>query len=209
MALPGPGLDSWSLLGVLSFQLLLLLSLPLTTRAGGQGPVPRVKYHAGDGRRDLSFFQLKDLRDFDTLLLSGDGNTLYVGAREAVLALDIQDPGAPKLRNMISWPASERKKSECAIKKKSNETQCFNFIRVLVSFNATHLYACGTYAFSPACTFIVSCLTPSLLAVHDTSSYAHRSPSSVTLGPSGPSGPTAVSFLSLSLPPPKPLISQM
>lgn len=38
----------------------------------------------------------------------------------------------------------------------SPQTQCFNFIRVLVSVNATHLYACGTFAFSPACTFIVS-----------------------------------------------------
>ncbi|XP_027386335.1 semaphorin-4A isoform X2 [Bos indicus x Bos taurus] len=55
---------------------------------------------------------------------------------------------------MIPWPASDRKKSECAFKRKSNETQCFNFIRVLVSFNSTHLYACGTFAFSPACTFI-------------------------------------------------------
>lgn len=43
----------------------------------------------------------------------------------------------------------------------SIQTQCFNFIRVLVSFNATHLYACGTFAFSPACTFIVSYLAPS------------------------------------------------
>ncbi|XP_029412672.1 semaphorin-4A isoform X3 [Nannospalax galili] len=108
----------------------------------------------GDGHRALSFFHQKGLQDFDILLLSSDGNTLYVGAREAILALNIQNPGTPRLRSMIPWPASERKKSECALKKKSNETQCFNFIRVLVSFNATHLYACGTFAFSPACTFI-------------------------------------------------------
>lgn len=36
------------------------------------------------------------------------------------------------------------------------QTECFNFIRVLVALNQTHLYACGTYAFSPACTYIVS-----------------------------------------------------
>ncbi|XP_065734420.1 semaphorin-4A isoform X2 [Phocoena phocoena] len=155
MALPALGLDSWSLLGLFLFQLLLLLLPPPTTARGdGQGPTPRVKYYAGDGRRALSFFHQKGLQDFDTLLLSGDGDTLYVGAREAILALNIQDPGVPRLKNMIPWPASDRKKSECAFKKKSNETQCFNFIRVLVSFNATHLYACGTFAFSPACTFI-------------------------------------------------------
>ncbi|VTJ53055.1 Hypothetical predicted protein [Marmota monax] len=153
MALPALGLDPWSLLGLFFFQLLLLLLSPLTAESGGQGPMPRVKYYAGDGRRALSFFHKKGLQDFDTLLLSGDENTLYVGAREAILALNIEDPGVPKLRNMIPWPASDQKKSECAFKK-SNETQCFNFIRVLVSFNTTHLYACGTFAFSPACTFI-------------------------------------------------------
>ncbi|EPY88660.1 semaphorin-4A precursor [Camelus ferus] len=155
MALPALGLDSWSLLDIFLFQLLLLLLPPSMTVVGdGQGPIPRVKYHAGDGRRALSLFHQKGLQDFDTLLLSGDEGTLYVGVREAILALDIQDPGVPRLKNMIPWPASDRKKSECAFKKKSNETQCFNFIRVLVSFNATHLYACGTFAFSPACTFI-------------------------------------------------------
>lgn len=154
MALPSLGQDPWSLLSVFFFQLFLLLSLPPASGTGGQGPVPRVKYHAGDGHRALSFFQQKGLRDFDTLLLSGDGNTLYVGAREAILALNIENPGIPRLRNMIPWPASEKKKNECAFKKKSSETQCFNFIRVLVSYNATHLYACGTFAFSPACTFI-------------------------------------------------------
>ncbi|XP_015358220.1 semaphorin-4A isoform X1 [Marmota marmota marmota] len=153
MALPALGLDPWSLLGLFFFQLLLLLLSPLTAESGGQGPMPRVKYYAGDGRRALSFFHKKGLQDFDTLLLSGDENTLYVGAREAILALNIEDPGVPKLRNTIPWPASDKKKSECAFKK-SNETQCFNFIRVLVSFNTTHLYACGTFAFSPACTFI-------------------------------------------------------
>uniref|UniRef100_A0A4X1VZJ9 Semaphorin-4A n=1 Tax=Sus scrofa TaxID=9823 RepID=A0A4X1VZJ9_PIG len=154
MALSALGLDSWSLLGLFLFQLLLLLLPPTTTGGDRQGPTPRVQYHAGDGRRVLSLFHQKGLQDFDTLLLSGDGGTLYVGAREAILALNIQDPGVPRLKNMIPWPASDRKKSECAFKKKSNETQCFNFIRVLVSFNATHLYACGTFAFSPACTFI-------------------------------------------------------
>nr|XP_003821123.3 semaphorin-4A isoform X1 [Pan paniscus]XP_003821124.3 semaphorin-4A isoform X1 [Pan paniscus]XP_008972811.3 semaphorin-4A isoform X1 [Pan paniscus]XP_034793243.2 semaphorin-4A isoform X1 [Pan paniscus]XP_034793249.2 semaphorin-4A isoform X1 [Pan paniscus]XP_054969180.1 semaphorin-4A isoform X1 [Pan paniscus] len=154
MALPALGLDPWSLLGLFLFQLLQLLLPTTTAGGGGQGPMPRVRYYAGDERRALSFFHQKGLQDFDTLLLSGDGNTLYVGAREAILALDIQDPGVPRLKNMIPWPASDRKKSECAFKKKSNETQCFNFIRVLVSYNVTHLYTCGTFAFSPACTFI-------------------------------------------------------
>ncbi|XP_062049642.1 semaphorin-4A isoform X1 [Lepus europaeus] len=158
MALPAPGPAPCSLLGLFLFQLLLSTTTTTTTMttagSGGQGPIPRVKYQAGDRRRALGFFHQKGLQDFDTLLLSGDGDTLYVGAREAILALNIQDPEVPRLKNMIPWPASDRKKSECARKTPSRETQCFNFIRVLVSLNATHLYACGTFAFSPACTFL-------------------------------------------------------
>ncbi|XP_056178269.1 LOW QUALITY PROTEIN: semaphorin-4A [Falco biarmicus] len=52
------------------------------------------------------------------------------------------------------WGPTAEKTSECAFKKKSQETECFNFIRVLVAVNQTHLYVCGTYAFSPACTYI-------------------------------------------------------
>lgn len=121
MALPAPGRDPWSLLGLLLSQLLLAVPLPLTAGGGGQEPMPRITYRAGEGHRALSLFHQKGLQDFDTLLLSDDGGTLYVGAREAILALDIQDPGMPKLKNMIPWPASDRKKSECAFKKKSNE----------------------------------------------------------------------------------------
>ncbi|RLV62363.1 hypothetical protein DV515_00019393, partial [Chloebia gouldiae] len=35
-------------------------------------------------------------------------------------------------------------------------TDCFNYVRFLQSYNSSHLYACGTYAFQPKCTYIVS-----------------------------------------------------
>lgn len=38
----------------------------------------------------------------------------------------------------------------------SPQTECFNFIRFLQPYNASHLYVCGTYAFQPKCTYIVS-----------------------------------------------------
>lgn len=47
MALSALGLDSWSLLGLFLFQLLLLLLPPATTGGDRQGPTPRVQYHAG------------------------------------------------------------------------------------------------------------------------------------------------------------------
>lgn len=65
---------------------------------------PSHHFPTGEGHRALSLFHQKGLQDFDTLLLSDDGGTLYVGAREAILALDIQDPGMPKLKNMVRRP---------------------------------------------------------------------------------------------------------
>uniref|UniRef100_A0A3Q1BGR7 Sema domain-containing protein n=1 Tax=Amphiprion ocellaris TaxID=80972 RepID=A0A3Q1BGR7_AMPOC len=34
------------------------------------------------------------------------------------------------------------------------QTECFNYIRFLQSYNHTHLYTCGTYAFQPKCTYV-------------------------------------------------------
>lgn len=36
------------------------------------------------------------------------------------------------------------------------QTDCFNYIKILLRMNSTHLYVCGTYAFSPICAYIVS-----------------------------------------------------
>ncbi|NWY66797.1 SEM4C protein, partial [Erithacus rubecula] len=67
-----------------------------------------------------------------TLLLDEAEGLLYVGAREAVFALAT---GTVELKAA---------------------TDCFNYVRFLQSYNSSHLYACGTYAFQPKCTYIVS-----------------------------------------------------
>lgn len=36
----------------------------------------------------------------------------------------------------------------------SLQRECANFIKVLKAYNQTHLYACGTGAFHPVCTYI-------------------------------------------------------
>lgn len=40
------------------------------------------------------------------------------------------------------------------------QADCPNFIRVLQFLNTSHIYACGTFAFSPRCTYIVRAVTP-------------------------------------------------
>ncbi|XP_064355006.1 semaphorin-4A isoform X2 [Dromaius novaehollandiae] len=117
-------------------------------------PLPRVAFAAGDPRRPLARFSLPNVSDYDALLLRGDEDELYVGARDRLLALAVGGPGPPLATASLPWAPTAEKASECAFKKKSQETECFNFIRVLVALNRTHLYVCGTYAFSPACAYV-------------------------------------------------------
>ncbi|NWZ89326.1 SEM4A protein, partial [Nesospiza acunhae] len=108
----------------------------------------------GDPRRTLTHFSQDNVSHYDIFLLDESEEQLYVGARDWLLALAVGIPGSIRAKASIRWGPTHEKTSECAFKKKSQETECFNFIRVLVALNQTHLYACGTYAFSPACTYI-------------------------------------------------------
>nr|XP_060613801.1 semaphorin-4A [Anolis sagrei ordinatus] len=138
--------------------LLLLLLLPflalLALGATDAHLVPRLSFQKGDPRRLVSSFSHSGVQNYDVFLLSPDGDTLFVGARDAILALDITRPGDIRVKGEIPWSPPASKKEECVFKKKSNETECFNFLRVLVPLNASHLYACGTFAFSPTCAFL-------------------------------------------------------
>lgn len=118
-------------------------------------PRPRATFHSGDPRRTLTHFSQANVLHYDIFLLSEDEEELYVGARDRVLALAVGTPGTIRAKASITWGPTAEKTSQCAFKKKSQETECFNFIRVLVPLNQTHLYVCGTYAFSPACTYIL------------------------------------------------------
>ncbi|CAM9987327.1 unnamed protein product [Bubo scandiacus] len=136
--------------------------LPPALRCGHAGchalrraPAPRRLPPAGTPRRTLTHFSQDNVSHYDIFLLHESEEELYVGARDRVLALTVGIPGSIHAKASILWgPTAEEETSECAFKKKSQETECFNFIRVLVALNQTHLYVCGTYAFSPACTYI-------------------------------------------------------
>ncbi|XP_046885064.1 semaphorin-4G-like isoform X2 [Hypomesus transpacificus] len=91
--------------------------------------------------------------NYSTLLLEEDRGLLYVGARGAVFALNATDISANTAR-IIEWEASSEQMQECLTKGKDNKTECYNHIRLLQRFNSTHLYMCGTHAFSPLCAYI-------------------------------------------------------
>ncbi|XP_030407675.1 semaphorin-4C [Gopherus evgoodei] len=111
-------------------------------------------------RKTIPYNELKDVAKrfskagvshYMTLTLGEAERVLYVGAREAIFALAT---GTMELKAAISWEAPTEKKVECIQKGKNNQTDCFNYIRFLQSYNSSHLYACGTFAFQPKCTYI-------------------------------------------------------
>uniref|UniRef100_A0A3Q3WVZ6 Semaphorin-4C n=1 Tax=Mola mola TaxID=94237 RepID=A0A3Q3WVZ6_MOLML len=116
-------------------------------------PIPRktVRYH--DVLDSMARFSVQGVYDYSMLTLSDHERVLYIGAREVLFALDPNDISR-QLRPQIDWPAPPDKKRECVAKGKNNQTECFNYIRFLQSYNYTQLYICGTYAFQPKCTYV-------------------------------------------------------
>ncbi|XP_063296387.1 semaphorin-4A isoform X1 [Pelobates fuscus] len=117
-------------------------------------PVARISFKSGDPSRSVKTFSAENVLNYDQFLLSEDREKLYVGARDTVLYLSIDDSGNLHLQNQISWPSDSTNISQCVLKAKSKETECLNFIRILLPVNNTHLYTCGTNAFNPFCTYI-------------------------------------------------------
>ncbi|KAJ8370149.1 hypothetical protein SKAU_G00101770 [Synaphobranchus kaupii] len=135
--------------------LLLFLSLHVSGLKGNARPAPRVH---------LSFKELLDTRtirpfsfsfntsDYRILLMDQDQGRLYLGSREYLVALDMQNINKEPL--IIHWPVSSQRKAECRLTGKGGQGECANFVRLIEPWNRTHLYTCGTGAYKPICTFI-------------------------------------------------------
>ncbi|XP_055976366.1 semaphorin-4G [Sorex fumeus] len=92
-------------------------------------------------------------RNYSTLLLEEGPARLLVGARGALFSLNAQNIGDGAHKEIL-WEVSAEKQSQCHLKGKNNQTECFNHVRFLQRFNDTHLYVCGTHAFQPFCAVI-------------------------------------------------------
>ncbi|XP_068179004.1 semaphorin-4B [Antennarius striatus] len=126
----------------------VLLFLCLLSAAGSLPP-PRTSVLLNSTDRSVVFFSLPDVLNTTTLLLSNDGSTLYVGARDALLSLDVSQSDVINLKKKVAWSPTERHVDDCRFKVKNPMVDCTNFIRVLQQINSTHLYTCGSHAFSP------------------------------------------------------------
>ncbi|KAJ8344076.1 hypothetical protein SKAU_G00314050 [Synaphobranchus kaupii] len=110
---------------------------------------PRLSFAYNAKERSSKRFSVDGVFNYTSLLLSKQDETLYVGAREALFALSLSDISRGELRRNLTWSTPEKKREECRFKGKDLQTDCFNYVKILLRLNGTHLYVCGTYAFSP------------------------------------------------------------
>ncbi|XP_023202646.1 semaphorin-4F isoform X1 [Xiphophorus maculatus] len=93
----------------------------------------------------------KGVTNFSTFLLDSSKGTLFLGAKDAILAVDTNNLKQPPKK--IDWAVPEEKRKSCVGKGKT-EADCNNYIRLLEFLNDGLIYVCGTYAFDPQCAFL-------------------------------------------------------
>ncbi|XP_066492146.1 semaphorin-4B [Tiliqua scincoides] len=119
-----------------------------------EGTVPRLSLPYGSPHRLLNHFETPAVNNYTTLVLNPEGSVLYAGAREMLLALQTSAFFPGPQHRLLPWGAEQAKKDQCAFKGKDLQRDCHNYIKILLLLNDTHLYTCGTSAFSPTCAYI-------------------------------------------------------
>ncbi|KAJ8277245.1 hypothetical protein GJAV_G00073050 [Gymnothorax javanicus] len=109
------------------FLLWALLLAPVLCEGALNGCEPRksVPFHSGS----VKLFREDGVWNYTTMLLREDLGLLFLGAREAIFALDIGDITSRKAQ--VNWQVTEEKQQGCIYKGKDAETDCRNYIRVL------------------------------------------------------------------------------
>ncbi|XP_067839332.1 semaphorin-4D isoform X2 [Heptranchias perlo] len=130
---------------------ILYMILHLLRASCSDSVVPRIVWKYGEV--SLTNFSETGVSNYSTLLLNEVRGVLYVGAQEAIFAVNMSDISHKK--HEVYWKVSEKKQRQCAAKGKSQETECLNYIRILHEFDDENLYVCGTFAFQPTCDYLL------------------------------------------------------
>ncbi|XP_062311443.1 semaphorin-4F [Osmerus eperlanus] len=105
----------------------------------------------GESDTILGPTDLRGVANFSTLLLDRASGVLFLGGRDAILALNTNN--LDQKPHLIVWDVPEEKRRSCVGKGKT-EVDCYNYIRLLEFLGDGRVYACGTYAFDPQCAFL-------------------------------------------------------
>ncbi|KAK1166911.1 semaphorin-3A-like [Acipenser oxyrinchus oxyrinchus] len=132
------------------------VSLPASVHSQqGRSNVPRLKLSYKemlDSNNLITFNGLANSSSYHTFLLDEENGRLLVGAKDHIFSFNLIDIN--KDYQKIVWPASPTRRDECKWAGKDILKECSNFIKVLQTYNQTHLYVCGTGAFHPICAYL-------------------------------------------------------
>ncbi|XP_077399612.1 semaphorin-3C isoform X1 [Vanacampus margaritifer] len=135
--------------------LLLLVSVFSEGTGGLPQPLPRVflSFDELQSAASLEHYALSDRpMDYRILHMDEDQDRMYVGCKDHVLSMDINN--ITHAAQKVFWPASTSKIEECQMAGKDPTHGCGNFIRVVQPYNRTHLFMCGSGAYSPVCVYV-------------------------------------------------------
>ncbi|NXT50384.1 SEM4E protein, partial [Pluvianellus socialis] len=130
--------------------LYLVLPLIQESKASVANCVPRktVKYQTGN----INTFMKEGFSNVSTLLVNEETDTLFVGGRDAIFALDLNNISREIAREY--WFATQERQLEC-IHRGKDKVRCQNYILFLHKINNCHLHVCGTNAYHPTCDHMV------------------------------------------------------
>ncbi|XP_060759798.1 semaphorin-3C [Neoarius graeffei] len=118
-------------------------------------PLPRIflPYQELQTSHPFEFYTLSEKQmDYRILYVDDDQDRMYVGCKDHLLSMDINNITQGTLK--IHWPASNTKIEECQMAGKDPTHGCGNFLRVIQPYNRTHLFICGSGAYSPVCAYV-------------------------------------------------------
>ncbi|XP_055903183.1 semaphorin-1A isoform X3 [Eupeodes corollae] len=129
----------------------LLLTLYVIGNLSAWQENVRPKLYVELGPEDVLKFLGNDTVLDHFKLVTKDGNSLLVGARNVVYNLSIHDLTE---QQRLLWSSPENDVKMCVMKGKDDEA-CQNYIRILVVTSPGRLLVCGTNSFRPECTSYV------------------------------------------------------
>ncbi|KAF7693777.1 hypothetical protein HF521_007530 [Silurus meridionalis] len=139
----------------LGLEVPLLLLLFISFVSSVSPPLPRIflSFQELQASHWLEFYTLSEKQmDYRLLYVDEDQDRMYVGCKDHLLSMDINNISQGTLK--IHWPASNSKIEECQMAGKDPTHGCGNFLRVIQPYNRTHLFICGSGAYSPVCAYV-------------------------------------------------------
>ncbi|NXS93029.1 SEM4E protein, partial [Jacana jacana] len=136
--------------GRAALALCLVVQFMQKTEASAANCIPRktVKYRTANGNT----FMKEGLSNVSILLVNEETEMLFVGGRDAVFALDLNNISREIAREY--WFATQERQLEC-VRRGKDKIKCQNYILFLHKINNSNLYVCGTNAYHPTCDHMV------------------------------------------------------